>query len=80
MAPRPGEKNGSCRQKNRTPGRACAAACIMGMFARSGDPNHSRLPHWPAYAPGEAATMVFDNACSVQEEPGMEARRVLRGE
>ena len=28
-------------------------------FARTGDPNHVGIPHWPASAPGEEQTMVF---------------------
>ena len=49
-------------------------------FARSGDPNHNGLPHWPAFVPGGAATMIFDTECVVQDDPGMDARRALRGE
>ena len=28
-------------------------------FARTGDPNHVGIPHWPVSAPGEERTMVF---------------------
>ena len=28
-------------------------------FARTGDPNHAGIPHWPVSAPGEERTMVF---------------------
>ena len=41
-------------------------------FARSGNPNHEGLPNWPAYTTGERATMVFDNACKVVDDPGSE--------
>jgi para-nitrobenzyl esterase len=40
-----------------------AAAYVA--FARSGDPNHSGLPHWPVYT-RNGATMVFDNVCRVR--------------
>lgn len=48
-------------------------------FARTGDPRHAELPHWPAYTLGTRATMVFDAAGSaVVEDPDGEARRTLR--
>ena len=35
-------------------------------FARTGNPNHAGLPHWPVFNPGERPTMVFDNVCAVE--------------
>ena len=35
-------------------------------FARSGNPNHTGLPHWPAYT-RDGACMVFDNVCKVRQ-------------
>jgi para-nitrobenzyl esterase len=35
-------------------------------FARTGNPNHSRLPNWPAYTPDTRGTMYFDAPCYVR--------------
>ncbi|WP_007514510.1 carboxylesterase/lipase family protein [Pseudofrankia saprophytica] len=43
-------------------------------FARSGDPNHSGLPAWPAYGTGDRATMVFDRPTRVVRDPEPEIR------
>jgi para-nitrobenzyl esterase len=45
-------------------------------FARSGNPNHKGLPNWPAYNTRERATMVFDNKCSVVNDPGGKERKL----
>jgi para-nitrobenzyl esterase len=37
-------------------------------FARSGNPNHDKLPAWPAFKPEHKATMVFDRTCEVRED------------
>jgi para-nitrobenzyl esterase len=50
-------------------GKTIAGAWVA--FARHGDPNHPGLPHWPAHAGDQGATMVFDNVCSVKH--GLEA-------
>ena len=38
-------------------------------FARTGNPNHSGLPHWPAYTADTRATMYFDAPCEVRNDP-----------
>jgi para-nitrobenzyl esterase len=44
-------------------------------FARNGDPNTPQLPQWPRYDATRRATMVFDNASRVVDDPGGEERR-----
>jgi para-nitrobenzyl esterase len=48
-------------------------------FARSGDPNHSNLPPWPAYNPDQGQGMLFDTPCSLFADPEREARRLVLG-
>ena len=38
-------------------------------FARTGNPNHNGLPHWPAYSEANRATMYFDAPCEVRNDP-----------
>jgi para-nitrobenzyl esterase len=35
-------------------------------FARTGNPNHTGLPIWPAYTPANGAAMLFDNKCEIK--------------
>jgi para-nitrobenzyl esterase len=46
-------------------------------FARTGDPNHSALPLWPAYSKNTRATMYFDTACEVRNDPEGKGLRLI---
>jgi para-nitrobenzyl esterase len=39
-------------------------------FARTGNPNTSKLPQWPVYTAQARSTMVFNDECRVQNDPG----------
>jgi para-nitrobenzyl esterase len=58
---------------------ASAMSAAWVSFATTGDPNarNASLPHWPAYRPDERATMLFDDASVVAEDPAREARMSL---
>ena len=43
-------------------------------FARTGNPNTPKLPHWPAFTSTDRATMVIDNKSEVVNDPLKEQR------
>lgn len=46
-------------------------------FARTGDPNHKAIPSWPPYNLSRRATMVFDVAAKVVDDPRGNERRLF---
>jgi para-nitrobenzyl esterase len=46
-------------------------------FARTGNPNHNGLPHWPAYNSEQRATMYFDTSCAVRNDPEGEGLKLI---
>jgi para-nitrobenzyl esterase len=38
-------------------------------FARTGDPNHDGLPHWPSYSANKRSVMHLDSPCHVRDDP-----------
>ncbi|MCS7044246.1 MAG: carboxylesterase/lipase family protein [Bryobacteraceae bacterium] len=60
--------------------RAQALAARMSQawiqFARTGDPNHKGIPRWPAWDAASRATMIFDDACTVKNDPDRAEREL----
>lgn len=44
-------------------------------FAKTGDPNHPKIPTWPAYDSAKRATMIFDNEVRVENDPRGDIRK-----
>jgi para-nitrobenzyl esterase len=44
-------------------------AAMWVAFAKTGDPNTSAIPRWPAYDAQTRATMVFDTNTRVENDP-----------
>jgi para-nitrobenzyl esterase len=55
---------------------AATMSATWAAFARSGNPNHEGLPHWPAYDARDRATILFDVPCKVENDPRREERLV----
>ena len=49
---------------------AAAMHGAWASFARTGTPSAPGLPEWPAYDEERRATMIFDNPCRVEDDPG----------
>jgi len=62
-------------QQALTLSRLMGAAWVA--FARTGNPNHSGLPHWPRYEPQTRSTMIFDSPCRVKDDPEGEGLRLI---
>ena len=46
-------------------------------FARTGDPNTPKLPHWPAFNANDRSTMVINNQSKVVSDPIREQRLAM---
>jgi para-nitrobenzyl esterase len=45
-------------------------------FAKNGDPNNSRVPHWPRFEASDRATMLFDRETRIERDPDEALRKV----
>jgi para-nitrobenzyl esterase len=46
-------------------------------FARTGDPNHADVPHWPRFDPSDYPTMCFGPTVRVENDPNRAERLAL---
>jgi para-nitrobenzyl esterase len=70
---------------NATGGTAEARALSARMadawiaFARTGNPNHPALPHWPPVSATATPNMLFDAVCTVRDDPDRPELAALKG-
>jgi para-nitrobenzyl esterase len=53
------------------------SAGAWAAMARNGNPNHNRLPNWPAYTKDKREVMIFDTPCRVESDPTSEVRQIM---
>ena len=46
-------------------------------FARTGNPNHSSLPHWPAYTAAGRSNIYFNTPCEVRNHPEQRGLNII---
>jgi para-nitrobenzyl esterase len=56
---------------------ALSAAWVA--FARRGDPNNPRTPHWPAYALPTRPTLILDERLRIENDPDADLRVLWEG-
>ena len=52
-------------------------AATWARFARTGNPNGGKLPHWPVFTPKNSAAMIFDDRSHVVLDPDPAFRKAL---
>jgi para-nitrobenzyl esterase len=73
------------RCENMTGGGADARALAATMsdawihFARTGNPNHAGMPHWPAFSTNTSPTMIFDSRPRAENGPDADEQRSVAG-
>jgi para-nitrobenzyl esterase len=71
------------RCENMTGGGADARAlgALMSdawiQFARTGNPNHARMPHWEKFDPEKMPTMIFDNKSECVNGPDAREQKII---
>ncbi len=64
----PGDRNEQALALSATMAGAWAA------FAHTGKPDHPAIPRWPAYTAERRATLILDENCRIEDDPGGETR------
>ena len=76
LALAPGMVGSSAEDIRRAQPLATIMSRTLVAFGRSGDPNHSGLPHWPAYTLTTRPTMIWNTPPHVVNDPRGNERRL----
>lgn len=76
LAVAPGMVGGTPEDVERAQPLATAMSETLIAFAKTGDPNHSGLPQWPAYSLDGRATMIWNTAPQVVNDPRKNEREL----
>lgn len=69
LAVAPGMVGGGAENVSKAQPLATMMSETLIAYARAGDPNHSGLPHWPAYDLHSRATMIWNTLPAVVDDP-----------
>lgn len=69
LAAAPGMVGGGAEDVSNAQPLATTMSETLIAYARTGDPNHSGLPHWPAYDLRRHATMIWKTPPTVKDDP-----------
>lgn len=76
LAVAPGMVGGAPEDLERAQPLATAMSETLIAFAKTGDPNHPALPHWPAYGLDRRATMIWNTPPQVVDDPRKNEREL----
>jgi para-nitrobenzyl esterase len=60
-------------------GLAKSMSGAWAAFARTGNPHHEDIPHWPAYTKDKRSTMIINTECHIEDDPRREERLAWEG-
>jgi para-nitrobenzyl esterase len=73
----PGMVGGSAEEQTRAQAMADAVSETYIAFARTGDPNNAKVPHWPNFNLETRPTMIFDDNVRVENDPRGRQRALI---
>jgi len=73
----PGMVGGSPEEQKRAQAMADAVSETYIAFARTGNPNNPKVPHWPNFNLTSRPTMIFDDTVRVENDPRGRQRALI---
>jgi para-nitrobenzyl esterase len=73
----PGMVGGSPEEQTRAQALADAVSESYIAFAKTGNPNNAKVPHWPHFDLQDRPTMIFDDKVRIENDPRKEERLLI---